>query len=119
MGVEAVGAFLLCALAIAIVGFSGLFERVLAHIPLPIASALLAGALSRFALEGFASAKTKPVLVIGMLLPYLAGRRLIVLLCTSRGSLLSARPATRFRYQKSLVSLASGRCCSLHSADTP
>ena len=73
---EGIGAFIVCAVAIAVVGFSGLFERLMARIPLALAGALLAGALSRFALDGFVSAQRKPLLVIAMLGTYLLGRRL-------------------------------------------
>ena len=72
---EAVEAFLVCALAIAFVGFSGLFERVMTRIPLSLAGALLAGVLSRFALDGVSATKTAPTLVVAMLVAYLAGRR--------------------------------------------
>lgn len=73
---EGIGAFIVCAVAITVVGFSGLFERLMERIPLALAGALLAGALSRFALDGFVSAQRKPLLVIAMLATYLVGRRL-------------------------------------------
>ncbi len=72
---QAAGAFVVCAVAITLVGFSGLFERLMSLIPLSLASALLAGALSRFALDGFVAAGPKPWLVIPMLVAYLLGRR--------------------------------------------
>jgi benzoate membrane transport protein len=72
---EATGAFMACALLIAAAGYSGLFERVMGRIPMAIASALLAGVLARFALNGVQAAQTAPVLVVAMALAYLAGRR--------------------------------------------
>jgi len=72
---EAAGAFVVCSIAIALVGFSGLFERLMQVVPLGLAAALLAGALTRFALDGFVSAQAEPLLVVGMLAAYLAGRR--------------------------------------------
>ncbi|MGM9491641.1 benzoate/H(+) symporter BenE family transporter [Ideonella sp. YS5] len=72
---EATGAFIVCALLIALAGYSGLFERVIGRIPMAIASALLAGVLARFALNAVQAAQGAPVLVIAMTLVYLAGRR--------------------------------------------
>jgi benzoate membrane transport protein len=71
---QAVGAFMACALAIAIVGFSGAFEKLLDRIPVSLASALLAGALTRFALNGFVDAKTAPWLITITTLTYLLMR---------------------------------------------
>jgi benzoate membrane transport protein len=72
---DAVGAFILCALLITLVGVTGWFERVMNHIPLALASALLAGVLTRFALSGFAAAQTATPLVVCMVLAYLLGKR--------------------------------------------
>lgn len=71
---QGVGAFILCALAITIVGFSGIFEKLMDRIPLALASALLAGALTRFALNGFSDAKTAPWLVVITTLTYVLMR---------------------------------------------
>jgi benzoate membrane transport protein len=73
---QAIGAFILCALAIAIVGFSGLFEKLLDRIPVALASALLAGALINFALKGFVDAKTAPWLVVITTVTYFVMRAL-------------------------------------------
>ena len=73
---EAVGAFIVCALLITAAGASGLFARVMDRIPQALAAALLAGVLTRFALDAFLSLKTEPVLVGAMLAAYLLGRRL-------------------------------------------
>lgn len=74
---DAVGAFMLCAAAIAVVGYTGWFERVMRRIPIGLASALLAGVLARFALSGFAAAQTALPLVLTMLLSYLLAKRLV------------------------------------------
>jgi len=74
---DAVGAFILCALLITLVGVTGWFERVMNHIPLALASALLAGVLARFALSGFAAAQTAAPLVVCMVLVYLLGKRFL------------------------------------------
>ncbi|RZS54609.1 benzoate/H(+) symporter BenE family transporter [Sphaerotilus mobilis] len=73
---EGIGAFMLCAAAIALAGWSGVFERVMDRLPQPIAAALLAGVLTRFALDAFAALRTDLALVGGMLVVYLLGRRL-------------------------------------------
>ena len=73
---EAVGAFIVCALLITLVGASGWFERVMDRLPISIAAALLAGVLTRFGLQAFAALPAQFVLVGGMLLAYLIGRRL-------------------------------------------
>jgi benzoate membrane transport protein len=72
---EATGAFVVCALLIAVAGASGWFARVMDRIPQAIAAALLAGVLSRFAIDAFSSLQREFMLVFGMLLVYLVGRR--------------------------------------------
>ena len=60
---DAVGAFMLCALLIVLVGATGWFERIMKRIPVAVASALLAGVLARFGLSGFTAAQTALPLV--------------------------------------------------------
>jgi benzoate membrane transport protein len=72
---DAVGAFILCALLITLVGATGWFERVMNRIPLALASALLAGVLARFGLSGFGAAQTALPLVATMVVAYLLGKR--------------------------------------------
>jgi benzoate membrane transport protein len=74
---EAVGAFMLSAVLIAISGFSGWFARVFNRIPMSLASAMLAGVLFRFGLDAFISIKTQPAMVLSMLLSYLMMRRFL------------------------------------------
>ena len=74
---EAVGAFIVCALLIVLVGATGWFERVMNRIPMAIASALLAGVLARFGLQAFVAAQTALPLVLLMLATYLVGKRLV------------------------------------------
>jgi benzoate membrane transport protein len=73
---QATGAFIVCALLITLFGVTGWFERLLGRIPMPIASALLAGVLTRFGLDAFVALKSAFTLVLLMLLAYLVGRRL-------------------------------------------
>ena len=74
---EAIGAFLVSAALITLVGVTGWFERLMNRIPIAIASALLAGVLTRFGLDAFAAAGTNTWLVVGMLVAYLVGRRFV------------------------------------------
>jgi benzoate membrane transport protein len=73
---EAVGAFMVCALLITLAGATGWFARVMSRIPQPLAAALLAGVLARFAFDAFAALQREFILVFVMFLVYLAGRRL-------------------------------------------
>ena len=73
---QAVGAFIVCALLITLFGATGWFERLMDHIPMPIASALLAGVLARFGMDAFVALKSALGLVLLMFTAYLVGRRL-------------------------------------------
>ncbi len=72
---QAVGAFMVCAVLITLAGLTGWFERVMGRIPQALAAALLAGVLTRFAMEGFAAAQREFALVFTMFIAYLLGRR--------------------------------------------
>ena len=72
---DAIGAFIVCALLIVLVGATGWFERVMDRLPMSIAAALLAGVLARFGLQAFAALQSQFVLVGAMLLAYLVLRR--------------------------------------------
>jgi benzoate membrane transport protein len=72
---EAVGAFMVCGVVTAAVGYSGLFEQIMNRIPLALVSGLLAGVLARFVLGGFADGTTAPGLVAVTTVVYVALRR--------------------------------------------
>lgn len=72
---QATGAFLLSGVLIAVAGFSGWFDRVLKHIPVSLAAAMLAGILLQFGLNVFTALQANPMLVLPMLLVYLLGKR--------------------------------------------
>ncbi|WP_426281491.1 benzoate/H(+) symporter BenE family transporter [Lysobacter soli] len=72
---DAIGAFVLCAVMIAVAGFSGFFERMISRIPVSLASGMLAGVLLRFGLETFAALRSQAGLVLAMLVAYLLMRR--------------------------------------------
>lgn len=73
---DAIGAFLVCGALLMLVGLTGWFERWMDRIPLPLASALLAGVLTRFGLEAFAGLHSALPVVGAMLLTYLIAKRL-------------------------------------------
>ncbi len=72
---EATGAFLVCGVLMWLCGATGWFARVMDRIPVALASALLAGILTKFALMAFAAATPQPALILCMLLAYLVGKR--------------------------------------------
>ncbi len=71
---EAAGAFMVSAVLILICGATGWFEKIMNRLPLALAAALLAGVLSRFALDAFSAIPSNPLLVLGMFAAYVGGR---------------------------------------------
>ena len=72
---EAIGAYLVCALLLILVGVTGSFERLMRRLPASLASALLAGILFRIASEIFPALQAHSGLVLAMLLAYLLLKR--------------------------------------------
>jgi benzoate membrane transport protein len=72
---EAIGAFMVAALLMVLVGMTGYFEWLMRRMPMPIANALLAGVLAKFGLEVFLALKSAFAMVLVMLVVYLLGRR--------------------------------------------
>ncbi|MBE7638620.1 benzoate/H(+) symporter BenE family transporter [Sneathiella sp. P13V-1] len=72
---EAIGAFLFSSTLLTICGFSGWFDKILKVIPTSLATGMLAGVLLRFALNAFGAMESSALLVGGMLLAYLIGKR--------------------------------------------
>ncbi len=72
---EAIGAYLVCALLLTLVGLTGSLERLMRRLPASLASALLAGILFRIAGEIFPALEAHTLLVLGMLLSYLLCKR--------------------------------------------
>lgn len=73
---EAIGAFVISSLLITLCGISGWFDRLMRHIPAPLAAAMLAGVLLRFGLDLFRVAPQDPLLLGPLLLAFLLGRHL-------------------------------------------
>jgi benzoate membrane transport protein len=74
---DAIGAFVLSALMIAVAGFSGFFERIISRIPISLASGMLAGVLLRFGMGAFSALQTQFGLVLTMFGTYLLARQLL------------------------------------------
>ncbi|BCJ40858.1 membrane protein [Actinoplanes ianthinogenes] len=72
---DAIGAFLFAAVGMTILGFSGLFGKILARVPKGIVSAMLAGILLPFALAAFQELPHAPAVVVTVLAGYFVGRR--------------------------------------------
>ena len=73
---HAIGAFLVCGIAIAVVGFSGIFQKLLAHIPQSLTCAMLAGILLKFGIQIFSSLESHLGFILSMLTIYLISKRL-------------------------------------------
>ncbi len=72
---EVVGAFVVSSLLVTAVGFSGVFERFMHRIPLPLAAGMLAGVLLRLGLDVFVSMSQQWPLPLLMTVVYLLARR--------------------------------------------
>ncbi|MGO3126858.1 MAG: benzoate/H(+) symporter BenE family transporter [Luteimonas sp.] len=71
----AVGAYLVAAIAILVVGLSGMFDRIVSKLPAAITAAMLAGILFGFATELFVGMAGQPLLVLAMFCAFFIGRR--------------------------------------------
>ena len=73
---QAVGAYLISALAFLVLGVSGYFEKVIRLIPSSIASGLLAGILLQFGINAFSGITLEPVLAGVLIVAYLLFKRI-------------------------------------------
>jgi benzoate membrane transport protein len=73
---QAIGAFIVCAALLTIVGLTGWFDTLMKKIPAGIASALLAGILFEIGIEIFRAAQFQTALVLTMFFTYLIVKRL-------------------------------------------
>ncbi|ANJ95843.1 benzoate transporter [Serratia plymuthica] len=74
---EAVGAYIVSSLIIAVIGLSGAFDKLIGKLPRSIAAAMLAGILFHFGAEMFVSIQLQPALVMAMFVTYLLFKRLL------------------------------------------
>ncbi|MDH4763142.1 MULTISPECIES: benzoate/H(+) symporter BenE family transporter [Pseudomonas] len=91
---DAIGAFVICAVLLALCGLTGSVDRLLRRVPPALAAALLAGILFRIGIEICAAAQHQTALVLGMAVAYLVAKRLwpryCVLVALVVGLLLAA-----------------------------
>lgn len=71
---EAIGAFFICGLLTAILGFSGVFKKALSYIPQSLTSAMLAGVLLKFGIALFASLQTNWGFILSILAIYILSK---------------------------------------------
>ncbi|MCT7350775.1 benzoate/H(+) symporter BenE family transporter [Streptomyces sp. 15-116A] len=75
---QAIGAFLISAAAIAVIGYSGLFGRLMRAVPTGVVNAMLAGILFSFGVSIFTELKTSPAIVLSAFIAFFAMKRLSV-----------------------------------------
>ncbi|MDH4447688.1 MAG: benzoate/H(+) symporter BenE family transporter [Acidovorax sp.] len=73
---EVVGAYLVAAAIVVLLGATGYFEKVVSRIPKGIAAGMMAGILFQFGVQAFRVSGDAPAVVLAMLAAYLLGRRL-------------------------------------------
>ncbi|MFQ3251590.1 MAG: benzoate membrane transport protein [Glaciecola sp.] len=104
---QATGIFIFVAILSILVGVTGAFQKLTSYIPLPIASALLAGVLFQFGLQIFTSFQINPVLVAIMLGVYLFTKQVLpryTIVCV----LLAGMLVTIFQGQLATENLSFG-----------
>lgn len=78
---EAMGAFLICGLITAILGFLGVFEKILNFIPQSLTSAMLAGVLLKFGIAIFASLEQDWGFILSLLAIYFIAKKVAQRYC--------------------------------------
>lgn len=73
---QAIGAFLVCGLLTAVLGFLGIFQKILAYIPQSLTSAMLAGVLLKFGIDLFVSLQNSWGFILSVLAIYIVSKRL-------------------------------------------
>ncbi|WP_374254616.1 benzoate/H(+) symporter BenE family transporter [Acinetobacter brisouii] len=72
----AIGAFIVCGILTAFVGFSGIFQRLLSKIPMSLSCAMLAGILLKFGIQLFTDLQQSWAFILTLLAIYLIAKRL-------------------------------------------
>ncbi|NHB58589.1 benzoate/H(+) symporter BenE family transporter [Acinetobacter sp. 194] len=72
---EAIGAFLICGLLTATLGFLGVFEKLLKYIPQSLTSAMLAGVLLKFGIAVFAQLNHEWAFILILLSVYIISKK--------------------------------------------
>ncbi|MGS7249756.1 benzoate/H(+) symporter BenE family transporter [Pseudomonas sp. SK] len=72
---QAVGAYLVANLILLLIGISGAFDRIIAHLPGSIAAGMQAGILFSFGIEVFRALPVQPLLVLTLFITYVLMRQ--------------------------------------------
>jgi len=72
---EAVAAYYIAAIAIFVIGVTGVFEKILSLVPRAVIMAMLGGVLFTFGVQIFVQLPSQPVIVLVMLFTFFIGRR--------------------------------------------
>lgn len=78
---EAIGAFLVCGLITALLGFIGIFETILKYLPVTLTSAMLAGVLLKFGITVFTGLETQLDFVLILLCIYIVSKKALPRYC--------------------------------------
>ena len=78
---EAVGAYLVTAAVLFVIGITGTFDRLLRHVPKGVAAGMMAGILFQFGANAFKAAGSMPLLTFGMVAAYLLLKRFVPRYC--------------------------------------
>jgi benzoate membrane transport protein len=74
---DVIGCYLMVTVVISLLGFSGLFNRLIAYLPAHLLSAMIAGVLFEFCTKIFQSLQLTPSVVMPVIVAYLICRRLV------------------------------------------
>lgn len=72
---QAIGAFLVSAVLVAISGFTGVFEKIMNRVPQGLSAGLLAGVLLSFTVNAVAAFNTQSILIALMFVAYVLGKK--------------------------------------------
>ena len=78
---EAIGAFIISGLLAAILGFAGIFEKILTYIPQSLTSAMLAGVLLKFGISIFAHLENDWAFILSLLSIYILSKKVLPRYC--------------------------------------
>ncbi|WP_328900569.1 benzoate/H(+) symporter BenE family transporter [Streptomyces sp. NBC_00441] len=107
---EAVGAFLVTGVVITLVGLTGVFGRLMRHVPSAVVSAMLAGILFSFGTGVFTSLTSAPYIGGAVLVAYLLGKRMFpryAVLAALAAGVVAAAATSRLHVHLDGVGLAT------------
>jgi benzoate membrane transport protein len=106
---EAIGAYLVCGVAMTVVGVSGVFGKLIRRIPQPVVAAMLAGILFSFGTGVFTSLPTAPWIAGTVLAVYLLVKRRLpryAVLCALIAGVIASAVTSKLHVHLGQVGLA-------------